>query len=157
MRKAIVVLLSSMLVLSLIQPANAAKSAFYLNLTKGCYSGTPTATRPLPWSSPTYKTLYPKSCFSPHHYEVFYISKLSSNLSNNDASQKEASDKCDLAATSYLSSTRYSDILSVAWFFPDAGAEEKKYGKKLICFFRFAYEESWDYSEVAYKPARQSA
>ena len=157
MRKSLVVLLSSMLVISLIQPANAAKSAFYLNLTKGCYSGTPTATRPLLWSSPTYKTLYPKSCFSPHHYEVFYISKLSSSLSNNDASQKEASDKCDLAATSYLSSTRYSDILSVAWFFPDAGAEEKKYGKKLICFFRFAYEESWDYSEVAYKPARQSA
>ena len=157
MRRTLTVLLSTALIVTLIQPANAAKSVFYLNLTKGCYSGTPTATRPLLWSSPTYKTLYPKSCFTSHHYEVFYTSKLTSNLSNNDAAQKEANNKCDLAASSYLMGSNYSDILSVGWFFPDAGAEEKKYGKKLICFFRFVYDESWDYSEVAYKPARQSA
>lgn len=149
--------LSILLLVGVASPAQAVTSVKYLNLKKGCYSGTPTATKPLKWSLPSYKTLYSKSCNSAHHYEVFYISKLTANLSDNKASQNEANSKCTAAADSYLAGANFSDILAVGWFFPDAGAEEKTYGKKLICFFRYAYESSWDYSQVVNKPALQSA
>ena len=149
--------LSVFLLVGVIAPASAVTSVRYMNLKKGCYSGTPTASKPLKWSAPTYKTLYSKSCNAPHHYEVFYISRLTSNLNDDKASQNEANSKCTSAADSYLSGASFSDILTVGWFYPDAGAEERKYGKKLICFFRYAYESSWDYSQVAYKPALQSA
>ena len=157
MRKIFGTLLALVFLISNPATSEAASKVFYLNLQKGCYSGTALATKPLKWSLPNYKTLYTADCNSSHHYEVFYIGKLSSNLSDSKTTQQQASDRCGLAAQSYLSGTNYSKLLALGWFFPDPGAEERKYGKKLICFFRYTFESSWQYSEVFDRPARQSA
>lgn len=157
MRKVIALLLTLLSLTFLISPANAAKTVFYLNLAKGCYAGTPAVTQPLKWSGPTYKTLYPKSCNGAHHYEVFYVGKLTSNLSDDAEAQGQAKSKCVSAARNYLANATVNENLSLAWFFPDAGTEERKYGKKLICFFRYTTQDSPDYSMVFYRPALQSA
>jgi hypothetical protein len=157
MKRVTSLLISISLIVGLGVPANAVASVKYLDLKAGCYAGTPTASKPLKWSAPGYKTLYSKSCNSAHHYEVFYVGKLTTNLKDDQASQDQANTKCGSAADAYLSGANFSNLLTVGWFFPDPGAEEKKYGKKLICFFRYASESTWDYSQVSYKPALQSA
>lgn len=121
-------------------PAQAiGKSAFYLELQLGCYSANKAPTKPSKWSETNYKTLYSTSCTSAHHYEVFYTGKITAKDLNSAAAKKEAGAACDRSAVSTL--TGQQDLpssLTYGYFFPDPGAEEKKYGKKIICFFRVA-------------------
>jgi hypothetical protein len=121
-------------------PAQAiGKGAFYLELQLGCYSANKAPTKPSKWSDTNYKTLYSTSCTSAHHYEVFYTGKLTAKDLNSAAAKKEAGAACDRSAVSTL--TGQKDLpgsLTYGYFFPDPGAEEKKYGKKIICFFRVA-------------------
>ena len=86
-----------------------------------------------------YKTLYMTSCTSAHHYEVFYTGKLKAKNLNSDAAKKEAGAACDNAALSTLMGQKdLPPSLTYGYFFPDPGAEEKKYGKRIVCFFRVA-------------------
>ena len=121
-------------------PAQAlSQGTFYLQLQLGCYSANKAPTKASKWSETNYKTLYSTSCTSAHHYEVFYTGKLKAKDLNSDAAKKEASAACDKAALSAL--TGQKDLppsLTYGYFFPDPGAEEKKYGKRIVCFFRVA-------------------
>ena len=123
--------------LQIVAPTVAeAKQVFYLDLKKGCYAGNSPVKDSLKWSLPSYKKLYTASCYGKYHYQVYFISNLTTQLSDNDASQKEANTKCKSAALKVIGNKSVSANLSFGWFFPDVGAEETKYGKKLICFFR---------------------
>jgi hypothetical protein len=121
-------------------PAQAlGKSAFYLELQLGCYSANKSASKPSKWSDTNYKTLYVTSCTAAHHYEVFYTGKLTSKDLNSAAAKNEAGAACDTAAINILTGQKdLPSSLTYGYFFPDPGAEEKKYGKKIICFFRVA-------------------
>jgi hypothetical protein len=115
------------------------KGTFYLELKAGCYSANKAPNKPSKWTDTNYKTLYSTACTSPHHYEVFFVGKIKAKDLGSDAAKKEAGIACDNAAIATL--TGQKDLppsLTYGYFFPDPGAEEKKYGKKILCFFRVA-------------------
>jgi hypothetical protein len=121
-------------------PAQAlSKGTFYLELQLGCYSANKSPTKPSKWSDTNYKTLYLTGCTLAHHYEVFYTGKLKAKDLSSAAANKEAGAACDNAALNIL--TGQKDLpasLTYGYFYPDPGAEEKKYGKRIVCFFRVA-------------------
>ena len=142
------------LLLAIAPSANAvAQATFYLDLKTGCYSANKTPSKPLKWSASDYKTLYTASCIGPHHYEVFKISKLKAKDLASAAAREEASGICTEAARNLIGSGEVADTLSYAYFYPDKGAEEKKYGKKLICFFRTLDPKDSGVSLSVNKPA----
>ena len=115
------------------------KGTFYLELKTGCYSADKAPTKASKWSDKNYKTLYSTSCTSPHHYEVFYTGKMKAKDLKSDAATKEAGAACDKSAIDTLMTQKdLPKSLTYGYFYPDPGAEEKKYGKQLICFFRVA-------------------
>ncbi len=115
------------------------KGTFYLDLQLGCYSANKAPTKTSKWSNTNYKTLYSTSCTSAHHYEVFYTGKLKAKDLNSDAAKKEAGLACDKAALNTLIGQKdLPSSLTYGYFYPDPGAEEKKYGKRIVCFFRVA-------------------
>jgi len=135
----------------LASPAAHAKETFYLDLKKGCYSGSNPTTSFLEWSGPNYKTLYRASCNSRYHYQVYALTKLSVNL-GGDAAQKQAKDLCRSALARLVDRNNLRPRVGIAWFFPDPGMEERKYGKKLICFVRMASESDFYQSVVQTRP-----
>jgi hypothetical protein len=91
------------------------------------------------WTDTNYKTLYSTSCNAAHHYEVFYTGTIKAKDLSSDGAKKEAGLACDKAAISSLTGQKDLPLsLTYGYFFPDPGAEEKKYGKRIICFFRVA-------------------
>ena len=116
-----------------------AKGTFYLELKPGCYAANKAPTKPSLWTDTNYKTLYSTSCTAAHHYEVFFTGTIKAKDLNSDAAKKEAGIACDNAAVSTLTGQKdLPQSLTYGYFFPDPGAEEKKYGKRIICFFRVA-------------------
>ena len=135
------------------------KGTFYLELKTGCYSANKAPTKSSKWSDKNYKTLYSTSCTAPHHYEVFYTGKMKTKDLNSEAAKKEAGSACDNAALNLLASQKDLPLtLTYGYFYPDPGAEEKKYGKRIICFFRVADPKNSEFtlsikrsfSEVSY-------
>ncbi len=120
------------------EPAQAlGKATFYLKLKLGCYSANKVPTKASKWSETNYKNLYSTSCNSAHHYEVFYTGKLKAKKLDSAAAKKEAGVACDNAALNVLIGQKdLPTTLTYGYFYPDPGAEEKKYGKRIICFFR---------------------
>ncbi|MEJ6606852.1 MAG: hypothetical protein QNL07_04215 [Candidatus Planktophila sp.] len=119
-------------------PATLALSqgTFYLELKPGCYAANEKAQLRSKWSDTDYKTLYQSSCTSSHHYEVFYTGKLKAKKLTSKAAKSEAGETCDVAALNILSGQQDLPLtLTYGYFFPDPGAEVKRYGKKIICFF----------------------
>ena len=115
------------------------KGTFYLELKPGCYSANKAPTKPSKWTDTNYKTLYSTACTSAHHYEVFFVGKIKAKDLSSDAAKKEAGVACDNAAIATLTGQKdLPQTLTYGYFFPDPGAEEKKYGKKILCFFRVA-------------------
>ena len=115
------------------------KGSFYLELKTGCYSANKAPTKSSRWTNTNYKTLYATGCTEPHHYEVFYVGKIKVKDLNSEAAKKEAGIACDNAAIATLTGQKnLPKTLTYGYFFPDPGAEEKKYGKKILCFFRVA-------------------
>jgi hypothetical protein len=139
MKKFALVLLTLTISLSA-EPAQAlGKATFYLQLQLGCYSANKAPTKSSKWSDTNYKTLYLTSCNDAHHYEVFYTGKLKARKLDSETAKKEAGTACDKAALSALTGQKdLPTTLTYGYFYPDPGAEEKKYGKKIICFFRVA-------------------
>jgi hypothetical protein len=102
----------------------------------GCYSANKAPTKASKWSETNYKTLYSTSCNSAHHYEVFYTGKLKAKKLDSEAAKKEAGVACDNAALNALTGQKdLPTTLTYGYFYPDPGAEERKYGKRIICFF----------------------
>jgi hypothetical protein len=115
------------------------KGTFYLELRTGCYAANKAPNKPSLWTDTNYKTLYSTSCTAPHHYEVFFTGTIKAKDLSSDAAKKEAGIACDNAAVSTLTGQKdLPQSLTYGYFFPDPGAEEKKYGKRIICFFRVA-------------------
>jgi outer membrane protein W len=123
------------------------KGSFYLELKTGCYAANQMPAKSSKWSDKNYKTLYSTSCTAPHHYEVFFTGKIKAKDLNSDAAQKEAGIACDNAAINTLMGQKdLPPSLTYGYFFPDPGAEEKKYGKKVLCFFRVPDPKNSEYT-----------
>lgn len=150
-KKIVIILIFTLFFTSQVAPTSAAPKSFYLDLKKGCYAGNSPTTSFLEWSGPNYKTLYRTSCRSRYHYQVYAITKLSVSLAGEDA-QNQASDRCGAALARIVNLGKVDPYLGIGWFFPDEGAEEQKYGKKLICFVRMSSPSDEYLSVVQTKP-----
>ena len=139
LKKFLVLILTFTFALGTLPAQALGKGTFYLQLELGCYSANKAPTKASKWSNTNYKTLYSTSCTSAHHYEVFYTGKLKAKDLNSDAAKKEAGLACDKAALNTLIGQKdLPSSLTYGYFYPDPGAEEKKYGKRIVCFFRVA-------------------
>lgn len=124
---------------SAVPKASASKGTFYLELKLGCYSANKFPNKPSKWTDSNYKTLYSTLCTAGHHYEVFFTGKIKAKDLNSDAAKDEAGLACDRAAVATLMGQKNLPVtLTYGYFYPDPGAEEKKYGKRIFCFFRVA-------------------
>jgi hypothetical protein len=141
------------LLLAFTPSSHATAATFYLDLKVGCYSASKTPSKPVKWSSTNYKTLYTASCTGPHHYEVFKIAKLKAKDLASEAAKDEATGICTKAARNAIGSGDVAETLTYAYFYPDKGAEERKYGKKTICFFRTLDPKDSTVSLSVNKPA----
>ena len=131
--------ISLLLPLQVTSAQAVSNGTFYLELKTGCYAANKAPTKPSKWSDTNYKTLYATNCAAAHHYEVFYTGLIKAKDLNSDAAKKEAGLACDKAAVATLTGQKdLPSSLTYGYFFPDPGAEEKKYGKKIFCFFRVA-------------------
>ena len=140
MKRKLAVAVIAALVMSVQHAVSAPiKSTFYLELKVGCYAANKKADQRSKWSDTDYKTLYQKSCTSGHHYEVFYTGKLKAKKLSSKAAKNEAASTCELGALNILTGQQdLPETLTYGYFYPDPGAEEKKYGKRIICFFHVA-------------------
>jgi hypothetical protein len=138
-------------------PAQAfSKGTFYLELKPGCYAANKAPTKSSKWSDTDYKTLYATNCAAAHHYEVFYSGLIKAKDLNSDAAKKEAGLACDKAAVATLTGQKdLPSSLTYGYFFPDPGAEEKKYGKVIFCFFRVADPKDDKYTLSVKKSFRE--
>jgi hypothetical protein len=138
-KKFVVLILAFTFALGVLPAQALGKGTFYLQLQLGCYSANKAPTKSSKWSDTNYKTLYMTSCTSAHHYEVFYTGKLKAKDLSSEAAKKEAGSACDKAALNTLLGQKdLPSTLTYGYFYPDPGAEEKKYGKRIVCFFRVA-------------------
>lgn len=139
MKKFLVLILAFTFALGVLPAQALGKGTFYLQLELGCYSANKAPTKSSKWSDTNYKTLYMTSCTSAHHYEVFYTGKLKAKDLSSEAAKKEAGAACDKVALNTLMGQKdLPSTLTYGYFYPDPGAEEKKYGKRIVCFFRVA-------------------
>jgi hypothetical protein len=118
-----------------LEPAFAAKSTFYLNLKANtCYSFTTTGTKPSPISNPS-KSLYAVACSKPHHFQVIKVGQVPS--AGSSLTQDDMSEYCRAAYRKLYNEEAPQTIsdgaIYLRWFFPDPGAETKKYKKTGIC------------------------
>jgi hypothetical protein len=126
-----VVIMSSMT----LTPANAAETTFYLNLKANtCYSYTKTGTKAVPVDTAV-KNMYPVSCTKPHHFQVIKVGQVPT--AGTSITQEDMSAYCSKAYRSIYKSEPLVEIKPgsryLRWFFPDPGAETKKYKKQGIC------------------------
>ena len=147
MRRTLLFFLATAFLVSTFPAQAASKGVFYLDLKNGCYSASKSPTKPYKWSESNYKTLYPTSCATSHHYEVYAVTKLTAKDLTSTAAQDEGRAICTSKARVLLANQDEIDPnITFAFFFPDPGAETKKYGKKLICFFRSVDPKNDQYS-----------
>jgi len=139
MKRLLVIFLASVFATSVLPAQALSNGTFYLELKTGCYAANKAPTKPSKWSDKDYKMLYATNCEVAHHYEVFYAGTIKAKDLNSDAAKKEAGLACDKAAVATLTGQKdLPSSLTYGYFFPDPGAEEKKYGKRIFCFFRVA-------------------
>lgn len=116
-------------------PAEAANPVFYLNMKAGsCYSFTSVAKKPAKIGN-NIKSLYLVSCASNHHFQVIKAGLAPST--HTALTDDELYSFCGPAYFEKFGADAPSDISAGAvylrWFYPDPGAETKKFGRKTIC------------------------
>lgn len=152
-KKVMSILLALVMSQSMLAPASGATSTFYLSLkVNTCYSFTKTGTKPSAISNPS-KSLYAVSCTKPHHIQVIKVGQVPS--SGSTLSQDDMSVYCSAAYRKLYNEDPPQAIADGArylrWFFPDPGAETKKYKKTGICLVHQSNSEYSVYSVLKSK------
>lgn len=116
-------------------PAQAATTTFYLSLKSNtCYSFTPTGTKPVAANIDS-KRMYQVGCTKPHHFQVIKVGQVPSV--GTSITQDDMSAFCSKAYRSIYKQDPVSVITPgsryLRWYFPDPGAETKKYKKTGVC------------------------
>ena len=116
-------------------PAQAATSTFYMNLKANtCYSFTTTGTKPVSINT-TAKNMYAVSCTKPHHFQVIKVGQVPT--AGASITQDDMSAFCSKAYRSIYKEEPLQEIVPgsryLRWYYPDPGAETKKYKKTGVC------------------------
>lgn len=131
------------------------KSILYIAAEPGCYSATFISSKSVPMKAP--KKLYPVSCYSNHHFEVFWSGQIATRPGNPIPQSKESANIC-VAKSKELkyygrNANSYNfgpnETTGTGNWLPDKGPEAKRYPKRVVCYmglstndFRFFKEMS---------------
>jgi len=143
MRRNIASFLLSIFLVSLFTPsAFAATKVFYLDLKKGCYSYTANGKGTFSFDSKNYKRLFKSTCMASHHIEVIWAGKIKTSSPIGLPTAAEVSRTCGAKYETLMGYSAPEEIVEdtpyISWFYADPGAENKKYGSKVICFIHLA-------------------
>ena len=126
------------------------KPIFYLWAKPGCYSANLKSSPTIPMYS--VKKIYPVSCFSPHHFEVFYAGQFTTKDGKAGAGGQEVVTDClnkskslgfySRPANAYNWS-KYEEVLIGNWM-ADIGAESQRFPNRSICYTSVT-TKSWLY------------
>lgn len=151
-KRILVASLTLILSMSLMSPAAANEAVFYLDLSKGCYSYTKNGKGTFPIESTRYKNLFKTSCNKPHHVEVFFAGNVKTKNNAMLPTQEDVQKVCVAKYKKKFGKEAPRQIVSntpyLRWFFADAGAENRKYGTKGICFAHLADSTYSNYISV---------
>ena len=140
---------------SLIAPHQASayiqnKPIFYMWAKPGCYSATLKSSPTIPLYS--IRKIYPVSCFSPHHFEVFYAGQLIGSNGKFAAGTQEIVKACLKKSTDFQFYKRISNSYNwskdeeglIGNWQADNGAESQRFPNRTICFTSIS-TKSWLY------------
>lgn len=133
------------------------KPIFYLWAKPGCYSANLKNSLTIPMYS--VKKIYPVSCFSPHHFEVFYAGQFTTKDGKTGAGGREVVADCltkaktlgfyQRSANSYNWSKDEEELIG-NWM-ADIGAESQRFPNRSICYTSVT-TKSWLYIKEVNSP-----
>ena len=130
------------------------RSILYIAAEPGCYSATYVSTKTIPFVAP--KKLYPVSCFSKHHYEVFWAGQMNTRPGNPIPESKESANLCVEKGKSLKFNARNSNDYNFSanetsgtgnWL-ADRGPEAKRYPKRVVCYMGVSNNEFRLFKEI---------
>jgi len=133
------------------------KPVFYLWAKPGCYSANLKSSPTIPMYS--VKKIYPVSCLSPHHFEVFYAGQFKTKDGKVGAGGREVVTDClqkskslgfyARSANSYNWSKDEEELIG-NWM-ADVGAESQRFPNRSICYASVT-TKSWLYIKEVNSP-----
>ena len=126
------------------------KPIFYMWAKPGCYSATLKSSPTIPLYS--IRKIYPVSCFSPHHFEVFYAGQLMGANGKFADGMQEIVKACLKKSTDFQFYKRISSSYNwskdeedlIGNWQADNGAESQRFPNRTICFTSVS-TKSWLY------------
>jgi hypothetical protein len=126
------------------------KPIFYMWAKPGCYSATLKSSPTIPLQS--LKKLYPVSCLSPHHFEVFYAGQFKTKDGRIGAGGKEVVSACLAKSKEFAFNQRNSSSYNwsqdeedlIGNWMADMGVEAQRFPNRNICYVSVT-TKSWFY------------
>jgi hypothetical protein len=126
------------------------KPIFYMWAKPGCYSATLKSSPTIPLQS--LKKLYPVSCLSPHHFEVFYAGQFKTKDGRIGAGGKEVVSACLAKSKEFAFNQRNSSSYNwsqdeedlIGNWMADMGVEAQRFPNRNICYVSVT-TKSWLY------------
>ena len=133
------------------------KPIFYMWAKPGCYSATLKSSPTIPLYS--VKKIYPVSCLSPHHFEVFYAGQLLGANGKLAAGGREIVKECLKKSTDFQFYKRVSSSYNwskddeelIGNWKADNGAESQRFPNRIICYTSVT-TKSWLYIKEINSP-----
>lgn len=113
----------------------------YIAAERGCYSLTLYSKKKVSLEVP--KRIFPVSCYSKHHYEVYWAGQMNTRPGNPIPESKESLAHCSEKfenVQGYRRDSRFynygpNESTVVGNWLPDKGPEAKRYPKRVVCMY----------------------
>ena len=153
------VLIISFLVIVPLNPAKAVserpRAILYIAAEPGCYSATYISSKTVPMKAP--KKLYPVSCFSKHHFEVFWSGQVETQPGNPIPTSRSSANFCVEKSKTQTVLGRgpnsynfgIDETTGTGNWLADRGPEAKRYPKRLVCYIGLSTKEFRYFKEMS--------
>jgi hypothetical protein len=127
----------------------------YIAAEPGCYSATYISSKTVPMKAP--KKLFPVSCSSKHHFEVYWSGQVATQPGNPIPTSRSSANFC-------LEKSKYQTVLGrgpnsynfglnettgTGNWLADRGPEAKRYPKRLVCYMGLSTNEFRYFKEMS--------
>ncbi len=127
----------------------------YIAAETGCYSATYKSQLSVPMTAP--KKIYPVSCSTKHHFEVFWSGQIATRLGNPIPSGKESLNFCAEKQKELRfngrSETSYNfgpdERAGIGNWLPDRGPEAKRFPKRVVCYMGLSTIQFTFFKQIA--------
>ncbi len=131
------------------------KAILYIAAEPGCYSATFVSSKTVPMKAP--KKLYPVSCYSKHHFEVYWAGKVATQPGNPIPTSRSSANFClekgklQTVLGRGLQSYNFgpNETTGTGNWLADRGPEAKRYPKRLVCYIGLSTTEFRYFKEMS--------